>query len=117
MSAPAETTMPATADLVEAIGARRPACTSAPIRRPGGRPERDERQGEAVDELAAAQARIAELEQRLADLHARNRELAVDLDNALDQLAGHALHAEQERLVHTPVNAFDTAERWGGYDR
>ncbi|MDO3651184.1 hypothetical protein [Nocardia mangyaensis] len=62
-------------------------------------------------------ARIAELEARIADLEDRNRELASDLDNALDQLAGHALHTEQERLVN-----FDTWSPWPtstreGYDR
>ncbi|TDP38756.1 hypothetical protein [Nocardia ignorata] len=45
---------------------------------------------------------LAAAEQRCAELEDRNRELASDLDNALDQLAGHALHAEQERLVHPP---------------
>ncbi len=67
--------------------------------------------------LRAAQSRIAVLETRLSaaerawagaerratDLEARNHELAADLDNALDQLSGHALHAEQERLVHPPA--------------
>lgn len=61
--------------------------------------------------------RIAELEARVADLEDRNRELASDLDNALDQLAGHALHSEQERLVN-----FDTWSPWPastreGYER
>ncbi|MFE6920376.1 hypothetical protein ACFVAV_04945 [Nocardia sp. NPDC057663] len=61
--------------------------------------------------------RIAELEALVADLQDRNRELASDLDNALDQLAGHALHSEQERLV-----SFDTWSPWPastreGYDR
>lgn len=61
--------------------------------------------------------RIAELEAMVADLQDRNREFASDLDNALDQLAGHALHDEQERLF--------TADMWSpwptstreGYDR
>ncbi|MEV0331893.1 hypothetical protein [Nocardia sp. NPDC050717] len=62
-------------------------------------------------------ARIAELEALVADLQDRNRELASDLDNALDQLAGHALHSEQERLVN-----FDTWSPWPastreGYER
>lgn len=53
--------------------------------------------------LRAAVARNAELQARVADLEARNHELAADLDDALDQLSGHALHAEQERLVHPPA--------------
>ena len=100
MSAAAETTMPAqSAGVVDLAGARvlrMQSCT----RRPAA-VEVDERQ--AVDELAAAQARITELEQQVAELTARNREIAADLDNALDELSGHALHAEQERLVHPPM--------------
>ncbi|MFD4461329.1 hypothetical protein [Nocardia sp. NPDC058480] len=61
-------------------------------------------------------ARIAVLEQQVADLEDRNREMATDLDDALDQLAGHALHDHQERLVHVPVNAFAAIE-WEGHDR
>ena len=61
-------------------------------------------------------ARIAALEALVADLQDRNRELASDLDDALDQLSGHALHDHQERLVRTPVNAFSAIE-WEGHDR
>ncbi|MFD3431347.1 hypothetical protein [Nocardia fluminea] len=61
-------------------------------------------------------ARIEALEALVADLQDRNRELASDLDDALDQLSGHALHDHQERLVHTPVNAFSAIE-WEGHDR
>lgn len=61
-------------------------------------------------------ARIAALQARIAELEDRNRELASDLDDALDQLAGHALHDHQERLVRTPVNAFAAIE-WEGHDR
>ncbi|MFJ2834618.1 hypothetical protein ACIO52_04580 [Nocardia sp. NPDC087230] len=68
-----------------------------------------------IDQTDTA-ARIAALEARIADLKDRNRELASDLDDALDQLAGHALHDHQERLVRTPVNAFAAIE-WEGHDR
>ncbi|MEV6659464.1 hypothetical protein [Nocardia fluminea] len=61
-------------------------------------------------------ARIEALEALVADLEDRNRELASDLDDALDQLSGHALHDHQERLVHMPVNAFAAIE-WEGHDR
>lgn len=69
----------------------------------------------ATDQTDPA-ARIAALEALVADLQDRNRELASDLDDALDQLAGHALHDHQERLVHVPVNAFAAIE-WEGHDR
>ncbi|MFC9898553.1 hypothetical protein ACFVMC_33090 [Nocardia sp. NPDC127579] len=55
-----------------------------------------------AEQLAAVTAELDAAEHRIADLDDRNRELAGDLDNALDQLAGHALHAEQERLFHSP---------------
>jgi hypothetical protein len=63
----------------------------------------NERAADLAQRLAAALAALDASEHRAADLEDRNRELACDLDNALDQLAGHALHAEQERLIHTPV--------------
>ncbi|MEV0551180.1 hypothetical protein AB0H98_30630 [Nocardia salmonicida] len=67
-------------------------------------PLRPEQQTEAAQgrSVAELEALLSASEQRCADLEDRNRELASDLDNALDQLAGHALHSEQERLVHTP---------------
>ncbi|MFC8047989.1 hypothetical protein [Nocardia sp. NPDC057353] len=92
--------------------------------------------GELAERLTAANQRAAELEERLAAVVAerdaaehqaalledRNRELACDLDNALDQLAGHALHAEQERLVGAP--AWHEQDSWlasdhsrGGFSR
>ncbi|MEU8901761.1 hypothetical protein AB0C65_38265 [Nocardia sp. NPDC048505] len=53
-----------------------------------------------AEQLAETTAKLDAAEHRIADLDDRNRELASDLDNALDQLDGHALHAEQERLFH-----------------
>ncbi|WP_280431567.1 hypothetical protein [Nocardia brasiliensis] len=90
-----------------------------------------------TERLAAANERAALLEQQLAtvtaerdaaehrasDLEDRNRELASDLDDALDQLEGHALHDHQERLIRPAHyanafaglggNAFAAAERDG----
>ncbi|MGY4100510.1 hypothetical protein ACW2Q0_13290 [Nocardia sp. R16R-3T] len=146
MSAPTvEATMPAQAggdDLAQVtarpVPARtpiRPICTTPPAVSAAvtARPSPD---GYSRDELAqrliAAHERAAELEERLAaverardaaehqaaQLEDRNRELASDLDDALDQLAGHALHAEQERLVRpaawSPWAASTDRE---GYDR
>ncbi|WP_040800680.1 hypothetical protein [Nocardia higoensis] len=131
MNAPAvETTMPAQATTTEQVSARasaprsqavRPVCT-APVQLSKSattiRPATGElSRAELVERLTAANQRAAELEEQLsitgaalddaehraAQLEDRNRELASDLDNALDQLAGHALHAEQERLIRTPA--------------
>ncbi|MGW4329685.1 hypothetical protein ACWEKR_27795 [Nocardia sp. NPDC004573] len=63
----------------------------------------NERAADLEERLAAALAALDAAEHQAARLEDLNRELACDLDNALDQLAGHALHAEQERLIHTPV--------------
>ncbi|MEU6828679.1 hypothetical protein ABZ894_08485 [Nocardia beijingensis] len=63
----------------------------------------NERAADLEERLAVALAALDAAEHQVAQLEDRNRELASDLDNALDQLAGHALHAEQERLIHTPV--------------
>ncbi|BDT97310.1 hypothetical protein [Nocardia sputorum] len=63
----------------------------------------NERAADLAQRLAVALAALNAAEHQAAQLEDRNRELASDLDNALDQLAGHALHAEQERLIHTPV--------------
>ncbi|APE33801.1 hypothetical protein BOX37_07250 [Nocardia mangyaensis] len=95
MSAAAESTMPATASVVVV---ERDQADLAPViaLHPMQRPEIGTEQTDLL-------ARIAELEARVADLQDRNRELASDLDNALDQLSGHALHDEQERLVHAPT--------------
>ncbi|WP_067652913.1 hypothetical protein [Nocardia harenae] len=147
MSAPAvETTMPAQAAPAAArmsstrstapLAVLRSACTvslaktarPAVITTAAAVPE----PGELAERLTAANQRAAELEERLAavvaerdaaehraaGLEARNRELASDLDNALDQLAAHALHAEQERLVRRPrYSAFAASNDRGGYDR
>lgn len=87
---------------------------------------------ELEQQLAAARQRAAELEERLAtavaerdaaehlaaQLDDRNRELASDLDNALDQLSGHALHAEQERLIRpTSWNPWAASADREGMDR
>ncbi|MFF2086985.1 hypothetical protein ACFVVM_24695 [Nocardia sp. NPDC058176] len=92
MSAAAESTMPATATAVveQDQAGLAPVIALRPMQRP-----------EIATEQTDLLARISELEQQVADLQDRNRELASDLDNALDQLSGHALHDEQERLVHT----------------
>ncbi|MBF6298489.1 hypothetical protein IU459_13170 [Nocardia amamiensis] len=62
-----------------------------------------QRAADLEEQLAAVVAARDAAEHQAAQLEDRNRELASDLDNALDQLAGHALHVEQERLIHTPV--------------
>lgn len=63
----------------------------------------NQRAAELEEQLAAAIAARDAAEHQAAQLEDRNRELASDLDDALDQLAGHALHAEQERLIRTPA--------------
>ncbi len=90
------------------------ACTAAPQPAVAVRPSPDgsgatdltarliaanQRSAELEEQLAAAIAERDAAEHAAAQLETRNQELASDLDNALDQLAGHALHAEQERLV------------------
>ncbi|WP_280450160.1 hypothetical protein [Nocardia brasiliensis] len=62
-----------------------------------------ERAADLEERLAAAERARDAAEHHAAQLEDRNRELASDLDDALDQLAGHALHAEQERLVQVPA--------------
>ncbi|MEV6064871.1 hypothetical protein AB0L62_33140 [Nocardia asteroides] len=107
MSATAEATMPATAVAdVEAA-------ELAPVI-----PLHPTRTSETATTTTDPAARIAELEARVANLEDRNRELASDLDNALDQLAGHALHAEQERLVHVPTwDLWTASTSREGFDR
>ncbi|MGV9541022.1 hypothetical protein ACWDSF_06815 [Nocardia beijingensis] len=145
MSAPSvEATMPArAADCVADVLAIRPAplrSTSQPVSLVATPPAvsavRPSSAGSATGDLEArliaANERAADLEERLAvalaaldaaehqaaQLEDRNRELASDLDNALDQLAGHALHAEQERLIHTPVyGLWAVSTDREGYDR
>lgn len=63
----------------------------------------NERAAVLEEQLAEAITRADAAEHQAAQLEDRNRELASDLDDALDQLAGHALHAEQERLIRTPA--------------
>ncbi len=78
----------------------------------------NERAADLEERLAAAVAALDAAEHRAAQLEDRNRELASDLDNALDQLAGHALHAEQERLIHTSVyGLWAVSTDREGYDR
>ncbi|MFD0362661.1 hypothetical protein ACFQZZ_14550 [Nocardia sp. GCM10030253] len=62
-----------------------------------------QRTAELEQQLAAADRARDAAEHQVAQLEDRNRELASDVDNALDQLDGHALHAEQERLVRAPM--------------
>lgn len=54
------------------------------------------------EQLAAMTAQRDAAEHRAAQLEARNRELASDLDDALDLAAEHALSEERERLVPQP---------------
>lgn len=63
----------------------------------------NQRTAELEEQLSVTHAALDDAEHRAAQLESRNHELASDLDNALDQLAGHALHAEQERLIRTPA--------------
>lgn len=63
----------------------------------------NQRTAELEEQLSVTHAALDDAEHRAAQLEARNHELASDLDNALDQLTGHALHAEQERLIRTPA--------------
>ncbi|MET9028169.1 hypothetical protein ABZW96_21475 [Nocardia sp. NPDC004168] len=78
----------------------------------------NERAADLAQRLAVALAALDAAEHQAAQLEDRNRELASDLDNALDQLAGHALHAEQERLIHTPVyGLWAVSTDREGYDR
>lgn len=113
--------------------ALRPVCTTAPKPAVVVRPVPEAVGGTDLEaRLAAANQRAAELEEQLAaavaardaaehhaaDLEDRNRELAGDLDNALDQLSGHALHAEQERLFHVPRwSPWTASADREGYDR
>ncbi|MFE3052687.1 hypothetical protein [Nocardia sp. NPDC059239] len=77
-----------------------------------------QRTAELEEQLAAAVAGRDAAEHHAAQLEDRNRELASDLDNALDQLAGHALHAEQERLIRPPAwSPWTASADRGGYDR
>ncbi|MFE2999368.1 hypothetical protein ACFXG4_30715 [Nocardia sp. NPDC059246] len=77
-----------------------------------------QRTAELEEQLAAAVAGRDAAEHRAAQLEDRNRELASDLDNALDQLAGHALHAEQERLIRPPAwSPWTASSDREGYDR
>lgn len=136
--------MPAVADLGEPVGPR-PVCSfsaptpkagaltarpvSVPARPVSGEWDRAElearliaahqRSAELEEQLAAAVAARDAAEHEAAQLEDRNRELASDLDNALDQLAGHALHEEQERLVRTsPWSLWaEVPTEREGYDR
>ncbi|MFF0529550.1 hypothetical protein ACFYT3_14270 [Nocardia amikacinitolerans] len=115
----------------------RPVCVSpVPTPKAGALSVRPSSAGLSREELEqrliAAHQRAAELEEQLAvvvaardaaeheaaQLEDRNRELASDLDNALDQLAGHALHAEQERLIRIPVwSPWSASTDREGHDR
>ncbi|WP_327114183.1 hypothetical protein OHB12_33730 [Nocardia sp. NBC_01730] len=63
----------------------------------------NERAAVLEEQLAAVIAERDAAEHRAADLEDRNRELASDLDNALDLASENALHAERERLVPQPI--------------
>lgn len=62
----------------------------------------NQRAAELEEQLAATTAALDAAEQRAAHLEDRNRELASDLDDALDLASEHALTADHERLVPTP---------------
>ncbi|MEV6432943.1 hypothetical protein [Nocardia sp. NPDC051463] len=144
MNAPSvEATMPAVAADYDEVTARptalrspvRTVCTAAPVSQSVSavRPPADglsvaelqerltaahQRTAELEEQLAAVTADWAAAEHQVAQMEDRNRELASDVDNALDQLAGHALHAEQERLIRTPAwSPWPASTDREGYDR
>ena len=57
---------------------------------------------ELEEKLAAVTAALDAAEHRAAVLEDRNRELASDLDDALDLASEHALDADHERLAPSP---------------
>ncbi|MFR9774163.1 hypothetical protein [Nocardia sp. SC052] len=63
----------------------------------------NERAAALEEQLAAVTARLDAAEHQVADLEDRNRELASDLDDALDLADENALHADRERLVPKPL--------------
>ncbi|WP_433491993.1 hypothetical protein [Nocardia grenadensis] len=86
----------------------------------------NQRAAELEEKLAAVTAALDAAEHRAAVLEDRNRELASDLDDALDLASEHALDADHERLAPAPrycdnafaglsVNAFSPTR--GGMQR
>lgn len=84
--------------------------------------EANERASVLAEQLAAVTSERDAAEHRAADLEDRNRELAAELEAALDWRHEHALDAERETLVAAPIpgHAFagliGAAER-GGVER
>lgn len=69
----------------------------------------NERAALLEEQLAAVMAERDVAEHRVAQLEDSNRELASDLDDALDLASAHALDADHERLIPQPrycTNAF-----------
>jgi predicted nucleic acid-binding Zn-ribbon protein len=62
----------------------------------------NQRAAELEEKLAAVTAALDAAEHRAAVLEDRNRELASDLDDALDLASEHALDVDHERLAPTP---------------
>lgn len=62
----------------------------------------NQRAAELEEKLAAVTAALDAAEHRAAVLEDRNRELASDLDDALDLASEHALDADHERLAPSP---------------
>ncbi|MBU3066421.1 hypothetical protein KO481_33480 [Nocardia sp. NEAU-G5] len=132
-SKPAAGTGPVTARPPSARPVARAVCTAAPVQTATVRSTPDGLSpADLAERLIAANQRTAELEEQLAavvaardaaehqaaQLEDLNRELACDLDNALDELAGHAGHAEQERLVRAPVwSPWSASADREGHDR
>lgn len=62
----------------------------------------NQRSAELEEKLAVVTAALDAAEHRVAVLEDRNRELASDLDDALDLASEHALDADHERLAPEP---------------
>ncbi|PXX52272.1 hypothetical protein DFR70_1334 [Nocardia tenerifensis] len=77
----------------------------------------NERAARLSEQLAAATAALDAAEHRVADLEDRNRELASDLDDALDLASEHALDAGRERLVPQPLYGHAFAGLVNHHDR
>ncbi|MBL1079496.1 hypothetical protein JK358_34330 [Nocardia sp. 2] len=82
----------------------------------------NERAARLEEQLVTVTAERDAAEHRAAELEDRNREMASDLDDALDIATEHALDADHERLAVVPnryVNAFARAAHANanGWDR
>ncbi|WP_141718115.1 hypothetical protein [Nocardia altamirensis] len=77
----------------------------------------NERAALLAEQLAAMTADRDAAEHRAAELDERNRELASDLDDALDLAQEHALDAERERLAPAPIRGHAFAGLMSSHDR